>query len=319
MTDKEQIQKIYNKLQRKYPHVTDKEEIDQLAIKLDKRNTLLISGAWLLGAIACFFVYLWLGKNSNLEGTTSITLTMAGSGVFLCFTTLAKYPKIEKKYRPVLNIKYEGELTNAKIIKDGKKVLKKEAYAFDLYKLPLFDKEDEIDVGIDNMVFHDYYVYFLHPHNALKMKYEVKKAFYGNAVLGAEYYVAVTPTKKIAAVYQATNWSIAEELKPRLANATESNAVPISPAPTALHQAKPIQVNTQPQKTKKLLPILALVFIVLSFVSPVIIGIFLASAALVLAILGRSQQKSTLSTTSLVITSVLYFLAMLCVAVICFG
>ncbi len=316
MTDKQRIEKIYSKIQAKYPLITDKDEIDNLAIKLDKRNTLLMSGAYLLGAVVCGIVFFLLLGNETFETTRYIFLVMTGSGFFECFRTLGKYSKIEQRYKPILKVKYEGELTKDKIISDGGKVLKKAEYAFNLLKLPLYDKEDETDIGLDNDTHHMYYLHFKRPENDLPIIYKVNRDFYMDAVLGAEYLVAVTPANDIAAVYQATNWSIAEDLKPYLFVPEAIGNIPqtaakvadtVQPA-TPMYQANTIQTSAQPEKTKKLLPILAIVFIVLSYFIPIIVGVPLSVAALVLAIVGLAKQRTKLSIISLVINVALFLL-----------
>ncbi len=314
MTDKEHIQSIYQKIQVKYPQVTDQEEITQLAIKLDKRRTLLISGAWLLGAILCYIIFHLVLRSDTFEGLSTMAIIMTGSGVFECIRTLCKYPKIQQKYKPVLTVKHEGELTQDKILNDGKRILKKEAYVFQIFKLPLADKEDETDVGTDNETLHSYYYHFQHPEKELTMKYKVKRALYMNAVLGAEYLVVTTPKGEIAAVYQASNWTIGSDLAPYLSTPVQgspASEVPDAPSP---YQPNPIQTTPPPQKTKKLLPILALVFSVVSYLLPLIIGLPMGIAALVLAIVGLIKQKTKLSIISLVVTAVLFALLIVFIA-----
>ena len=183
-------------------------------------------------------------------------------------------------------------------------------------RLPLYDKEDETDIGIDNDTHHKYYLHFKRPENDLQITYKVNRAFYMDAVLSAEYLVAITPANEIVAVYQATNWSIAEDLKPyMIVSETADNApqevaqvVETAESSTTLYQPNTIQTSTQPEKTKKLLPILALVFIVLSYFMPIIVGVPLGIAALVLAIVGLVKQRTKLSITSLVINVALFLL-----------
>ncbi len=232
------------------------------------------------------------------------------------------YPcRKELNFRPVKH-KYEGTLTKDRIISDGGKVLKKAGYAFCIFKLLLSDKEDETDIGIDNDTHHKYYLHFKHPENGCRMTYKVNRAFYMDAVLGAEYLAAVTPANEIAAVYQATNWSVAEELKPYMPGAeTADNVFPQAAQaagtvqPEALYQTNTIQYATQPEKTQKLLPILALVLAALSYFVPIIAGVPLGIAALVLAIVGLAKQRTKLSVTSLVITAVLVLLLIVSIAV----
>ena len=179
---------------------------------MDKRNTILLSLGYFLGAIVCGIIFFLLIGNETYEMTRYLFLVMTGSGIFECFRTLGKYSKIEQRYRPIFKVKYEGQLTKDKIIQDGSKVLKKAEYVFDIVQLPLFDKEDETDVGIDNDTHHKYYLHFMLPENGLKVTYKVKRDQYMDSVIGAEYYIVVTPNNEIAMVYQATNWSLDGEL-----------------------------------------------------------------------------------------------------------
>lgn len=212
MTDKERTEKIYEKIKTKYPYVTSKEEIDNLAIKLDKQNTLLMSLGCLAGAVVCGIIA-FLINGTRFDETCYLFGVMAASGIFECFKTLGKYSKIEKRYRPILEVKYEGHLTIEKILQDGRKALKKTGmYDFRIAKLPLLDKEDETDVGIDNDIHHRYYLIFLLPGIGFKATYKVKREQYLNSVIGAEYFVVVTPKNEIAAVYQASNWTLDEKL-----------------------------------------------------------------------------------------------------------
>lgn len=316
MTDKERIEKTYRKIQTKYPHITSKEEIDNLAIKLDKRNTLLMSLGCLAGAIVCGIVFFLLIGNETYETTRYLFLVMTGSGIFECFRTLGKYSKIEQRYRPILKVKYEGQLTKDKILQDGGKVLKKAEYVFDIVKLPLFDKEDETDVGIDNDTHHKYYLHFTLPENDLKVTYKVKRDQYMDSVIGAEYFVIVTPSNEIAMVYQATNWSLDNELgeflvgsQPQLQEQPVVTTVANEAQPNVqAYQPSTIQTTTEPEKTKKLLPILSIVLIVLSYFTPIIVGVPMGIAALVLAIVGLVKQRTKLSITALIINVVLFLL-----------
>lgn len=316
MTDKEKIEKTYKKIQTKYPNIINKDEIDTLAIKLDKRNNLLISAGYILGSVVCAVIFFLLAENETFEETRFLFLVMTVSGIFECFRTLGKYSKIEQRYRPVLNVNREGILTKEKIIQDGAKILKKADCDFKIFKLPLHDKEDETDVGIENNTYHKYCLYFLLPKNGFKIAYTVKRDKYINAVIGSEYFVVITPDDKIATAYQATNWSVDDELQAFFEKTqtqvadnalTTDNTVYPQPANT-VYRPNIIQINTEPEKVKKLLPILSLTLIVLSYFTPIIIGVPMAIAALVLAIVGLAKQRTKLSVVAIIVNVILFLL-----------
>lgn len=327
MTDKERIEKTYRKIQTKYPNISNKDEIDNMAIKMDKRNTLLLSLGCFLGAIACGVIFFLLIENETHETTRYLFLVMTGSGIFECFRTLGKYSKIEQRYRPILKVKYEGELTKDKILQDGGKTLKKAEFVFNIVKLPLYDKEDETDVGIDNDTHHKYYLHFKRADNNLKITYKVKRDRYMDAIIGAEYLVVVTPANEIAAVYQATNWSINNELNEffiggQLQNNEGNSSIenidytqPVNPT----YQPNAIQTNAEPEKTKKLFPILSIVLIVFSYFTPMIVGVPIGIAALVLAIIGLVKQRTKLSIAAIVINVVLLLLMVVSVFAVIAG
>lgn len=323
MTDKARIEKTYQKIRTKYPHITNKDDIDNLAIKLDKRNTLLMCLGCFLGAVVCGIVFFLLIGNETHDTTRYLFLVMTVSGIFECFRTLGKYSKIEQRYRPVLTIKHEGQLTREKILRDGGKILKKAEGAFNIIQLPLFDKEDESNVGLDNDTYHKYYLHFRRSENDRIITYKVTRNRYMDAVIGAEYFVVITPGNEIAAIYQATNWSIGSELRSCfIGTQPEAYSVPIQtsgnndvPPENPVYQPKTIQTNAQPEKTKKLLPILSIVLIVLSYFTPVILGIPMSIAALVLAIVGLANQRSKLSIIALVVNAVLFLLLIISVVV----
>ena len=311
MTDKERIEKTYKKIRKKHPDVSSKEDIDTLAIKMDKRNTLLLSLGYFFGTVVCGFLYLLLVGNETFDTTRYLFLVMTGSGIIECLRTLGKYSKIEQRYRPVLKVKYEGQLTRDRILKDGGKVLKKADYIFDIVKMTLYDKEDETDVGIDNETLHEYYVYFKRPDSGLKMTYKVSRDRYMDAVIGAEYLVVVTPSNDIAAVYQATNWLVDSELQTCFDGGASQvciQTVEQEGAADPMYQPNSVHIEAAPEKTKKLLPILAIVLIVVGYFMPLLVGVPMSIAALVLAIVGLAKQRTKLSVAALVVTVILFLL-----------
>ena len=318
MTDKERIEKNYKKIQKKYPDVTNKDEIDNLAIKADKRNTLLVSAGCFLGAVVCLILFFVLYENDSFEMTKYLLLVMTGSGIFECVRTLGKYSKIEQRYRPVIKVAYEGQLTKDRIIQDGGRVLKKAEYAFSIDRLTLDDKEDETDVGFSNDTHHRYCMYIRQAENYSRLIYKAKRNQYMDAVIGAEYFVVFTPSNDVVAVYQAANWTVSEELQvyfpatvPQVSTAPSTAEVYVQSQPVnSVYQPNNVQITTEPEQTKKLLPILAIVLSVLSFFCPIIAGVPLSVASLVLAIIGLTKQRSKLSVAAIIISGVWFIMLM---------
>lgn len=305
MTAKEQCEKTYAKVRKKYPNVADEEEIKNLAIQIDKRNTLLKSFAYLVGGIVCGVIWIWLATNTDMETLYFLCMVMAGSGIIEFFRTLGKYFKVEQLYRPVLKVKHEGELTRDIIMKDGGRKLKKAEYQFQFIKTSLRDKEDETDVGLDNETLHTYYLYF----NGDTLPIKVSRKVYMDAVIGAQYYVVVTPGEEVVAFYQTSNWTVSNELLSLMVNL---NSVEDT------HQSTSMTVEEVP-KTKKMIPILSIVIMVLSYCSPVILGMPLAIVALVLAIVGFAKQKTKLSISSFVICILLFVLLLISIVAMVMG
>lgn len=313
MTDKERIEKIYRKIQTKYPDVSSKEEIDNLAIKTDKRNTLLLSMGYFLGAVVCGIIFYLLVVNEAFEASRYLFVIMAGSGVFECFRTLGKYSKIEQRYKPVVNVKYEGHLTRDKIFADGGKVLKNADYIFNIVKLPLYDKEDETDSSINNELYHKYYLHFRLPDSDLPITYNVNRDRYMEAVIGTEYFVVITSNCQIGTVYQASNWSVDSELQMYFIDTAsqacsqtvqQENSTAVQ-TENLLYQPGAVQTNAEPEKKRKLLPILAIALTVLGYFTPIFVGMPMCIAALVIAILGLVKQRTKLSIAAVIVNIVL--------------
>lgn len=300
MTDRERIEKTYAKIKKKYPDVTNKEEIDQLAIKHEKRFTLLCCLGLAAGAALCITLAFLL---EFLSDTRYILFITAGYQIFEIFRTLSKYSKIEKMYKPVENISHQGTLTRELILKDGGRTLKKADCQFTIVKLPLFDKEDDTEVGIDNITYHIHRFYFKIGEYSEALK--VNRSSYMDAAIGAMYYVVLTPENNIVAAYQASNWELGADVRP---NCKDIDCQDEPPVEQPDYQPAPIVQATEKEKTKVLLPILAMLLMVLSFFMIILIGVPMGIAALVLAIVALTKQRSKLSIASMAVTAILFVL-----------
>lgn len=312
MTDRERIEKTYAKVKKKYPDVVSKEEIDTLAIKQEKRFSLLCCLGLAVGAILCFALALLI---ESLSDTRYILFVTGGYQVFEIFRILAKYSKIEKMYRPVETVSHQGTLTQDRILKDGGKVLKKADYQFVIAKLPLFDKEDETEVGIDNVTYHVHRLYFKIDEYGRTAYIKTSRNTYMEATIGAMYYVVLTQQNEIAVAYQASNWDLDTAVLPYCKQPESLAPQQTQPADQQdVYRPSDVVQTTEKEKTKKLLPILAMVLMVVSFFTIVLVGVPLGVAALVLAIVALTQQRSKLSIASMIVTALLFVLLVLSVA-----
>ena len=304
MADKERVQKRYAKVREKNPQVTDKAELDLLAMKLDQKITLLKALGFLGGALAMFAFGLF-ARWSIPDGDSQYYSYFCA--VFMFFESInifSKYSRSEKLFRPVLNIEYEGCLTAAKIMQDGEKELRSSNGAFVLYRLPLVDIEEEVkDTAFLYPIKRQYFLKFFNPETGQPLSYKGKADTYMNSVIGTEYYVAVTPYGKVAAIYQATNWSIDPALKPyfRLPGDAEQSSLLQQPGYVRYNCKVPdyipsqVYVDPQPQKTEMTFPITAIVLLAVSLFTPAIIGIPATVAAIAIAGVALAKQRSKLS------------------------
>lgn len=310
MTDRERIEKTYAKVKKKYPEVVSKEEIDALAIRHEKRFSLLCCLGLVAGAILCFVIGALI-KSESYSETRYVLFVTGAFQIYEIFKIFGKYSKIEKMYKPVEVVSHQGNLTKEHILKDGGKALKKAENQFTIVKLPLFDKEDDTEVGLDNMTYHIYRLYFETEGSAIILK--TNKSTYMDAVIGAMYYVVLTQDNEAAAVYQASNWELDEALAPFYKQSDDPQMRDEELNQQSNYEPTPVVQTTQKEKTKKLLPILAIVLAVASYFTIILLGVPMGIAALVIAIVALTQQRSKLSIASMVVTALLFVLLILSV------
>ena len=296
MTEKERIEKTYRKIRTKYPDVTNREDLEALAIKADQKLTILQAFGWLLGGmVSCFvMIALW---DSDMESLRLIFMMMTGSGLFEFFRTLGKYSCIEKRYRPVAEQRSEGQITKDLIAKRGGRELKKAEGRFILVKSSLVDKNDELETGTDNETHHSYSLRF--EHNRC-FDFKVKRNVYLDAVLGVEYILALTTDADgnaldIADAFQASNWIMAEELREfyQGEDFDQLNAA-----------ARSVAQETEKRKSKKTMSIVAIVLSAVSMLVPVLVAIPMNLVAAVMATITFTKNRSKLSTASVIVSMI---------------
>lgn len=292
MTEQQRIKKTYDAIHKKYPDITDQEKLEELAIKADKRRTVLQAFAWLAGGFVCLGIWLAM-MSSGKESLTLIFMLMGGSGLFEFFRTLGKYSGIEKRYRPVANAKFEGILTNERIVKQGGRNLKKADYRYILRKTRLTDKNDELETGSDNETHHTYTLMFEDLPSL-----NVKRNVYLDAVLDSEYIAVLTVNEtgnitNLVHAYPLPNWGLAEELR----SAYQGNDFD-----QINENAKTLRETEASHKPKKTLPIISFVLCGLSLLLPLILVLPLALAAVILSTISFTKSRSKLSTTSMIVS-----------------
>lgn len=163
-----------------------------------KGDSLLCCLGLAAGAILCIVLAVHL---ESLSDTRYILFITGAYQIFEIFRILAKYSKIEKMYKPVETVSHQGTLTRERILEDGGSLLKKADGQFVIAKLPLFDKEDETEVGVDNITYHIHRLYFKIDEYGRTAFLKINRNTYMNATIGAMYYVVLIQQNEIAAAY----------------------------------------------------------------------------------------------------------------------
>jgi len=217
MTERQRIEKAYEKVRAKFPDITDKSELDKLVIKEDKKNLLLKAIALFGGAVLCIIVNILLSKLRPKFSETSALVFIAMLSAFYEMTrTLIKYFKAGNAYKPVVADE-DREFIDVDTIMEDCGSMMHNLSEFSVIKEKLYDKEDELDVLINNATSHDYYLYFIQDNK--KYTLEVKKAAFDEAVIGSEYYVVLTKDKReedrlAIFAYPTLKYALSDDVKP---------------------------------------------------------------------------------------------------------
>ncbi len=338
MTDNQRIQKAYAQVQLKYPGITDRAELDRLAIAQEKKNLRLRALLWFGGAVisAILYIVILMFASDVIKSANYILLCTAISGIVEAVINLRKVRKVQQQFQPVLEIQHNGTLTLERINRDGGRKLQKANGQYRLEICTLLDKEDDQDSTFDNLTLHTYYLHFPNPNSNIARTFKVHGREYSRAVVGSEYYLlyVTAPVNEIVAIYSAASWKLSPELHPvQVGSSANVQTIPEFSQPAAVQQPeaqqqaipRPIEPNpvkavvTQPEKTKCLLPILSMVCAVAGLFMPVIFALPVSAGGIVMSAIAKKQQNSALAKVSFVISIVLSALVALITAIALFA
>lgn len=298
MTEKQRMDKFIDKVQRKYPDIVNKDELLDRAIKEDQKSLLLKAIGWFFGGIVSLIVAVIISSRNSDSDMGVLFMIMGGSAVLESIRKFSSLSRVSRIYRPVVVVRDEGYLTREKILKDVGRKLNKDEGRFVLMKASLADKEDEIDTGTDNEVYHSYNLIFNVDGCSHTLK--VKKSMYNEAVIDMMYYLVFTATEgTLVKAYPCTNLKLDDDLISCCLGIVDGG-----------HLTESVQVAAvvKKEKPKKLLPALAIVLSIVAFFLPFILALPLTVAALVLAIVSIVKSRNGWSITSLIISILMVML-----------
>ena len=160
------------------------------------------------------------------------------------------------------------------------------------------------DSSVVSDMSHIYHFHFVHPETGETMPCKVKVDTYMNAVIGTDYYVAVTADNKAAAAYQATNWTVDPSLNQymRMPQPVQQPFPADAEVTDPMFRPEGFQLNTQPVKTQKALPVSGLVLTAAALFTPVIVSLPATVAAVVVSSIALARQRSKLSVASFIVS-----------------
>ncbi len=321
MTDNERLQRAYAQVQQKHPNVTDRTELDRLAIAQEKKNLRLHALLWLGGALVSgiLYVVILLFASDTIKSANYILLCTAVSCIVEMIINLRKAGMVQQQFQPTLEIQHSGIVTMKMLKKDCGRKLAKANGQFQLEICALLDKEDEQDMTVDNLTTHSYYLHFANPNGSCTRKFKVRSKEYRQAVIGSEYYVVsiAAPVNQIATVYSSASWQLAPDLEQLAVRSTASEQCNAPQQTNAYVYEQPIVPNPvqtvikTPEKTKVLLPILAMACAAAGLLMPVILALPVSAGGIVMSAIAKKRQNSSLAKASFIVSILLVALVAL--------
>lgn len=299
MTDKERKEIYIKKACEKFPEVVSREEINNLALKLDKQNLLWRCIGYIIGGIICLFLVMII--HQDFEETRMLLAVMSVSAVVEFFRTIGKYRKVKNNYG---NISQKSscrkQLTKNIVLSDMRKVSRENNNVFELIKVQLMDKKDESDVTVMNAMYHTYYLDFYIEQK--KYTYKTNRNQYMEAAIGEVFYIAFKRNYGVVAAYEEAIWELDEELSKELSMTPMTNHVSEEIFPNGSVQMKEQKEGNNLHsngKPKRILSIMSLICSFLMLEVNLIIGIVVVLAALFLGIMAVKREKTALAKVSL--------------------
>ena len=208
MTEQQHKKAIYAKVQKKYPAVTDTQEMTRLAIAADRQRTTWICIALLWASIVCAGLFCFDFVTGVMAGCCIVFFLTAG---FEYFRTILDAKKISVHYISQLRPAFKGTLTHQQLRKDCKSTANGD---YTILKATLTDKDDNDNSGV-SFIFHKYTLFFQMPNSVSVSSLRVKRSAYLEAPLDGEYILVMSPTQEILAAYIADAWEISADLFPK--------------------------------------------------------------------------------------------------------
>lgn len=306
MSERSQREKTLQKIRKENPYITNEATIVDMAIAADRGRESCFGLLWIAGSILFLVVMLLLA----VSGETAAIAVCAfigffGNGVRL----LVARNRVVKRYRPVLRLEDNGDLTQEKILMDCKKELRTSQGQFFLVKAPLYDMEARYDPEFGK-IFSRWFTFCI---DGKCHEMKVKAREYRRAVLDTYYYLVVPygKTEPVKA-YQVGSWKIPQELAFGVRELQPAVAVPQPPVeradtfvPQDASGYAPAMPVIREKKPQKLLPIVSLILSALAMLLPYIVSPVVGVAALVLAILGIVKERNGWSIAALVTSIVI--------------
>jgi hypothetical protein len=286
-------------VRKKFPTVTDDQEINRLAIKAEQNRTtwICIGLLWasvLLAVLWCF---------DFVTGTLAIFCTVFFIvTAFEYFRTVLNSKKIKVHYPNNVRSTVKGALTYHQIRQDCKLTADNE---YSIIKATLCDKDDRDDSGVSD-IFHKYTLFFKKEDNVSVLGLRVKRRIYLEAPLDAEYILVVTPNDDIKAIYIADAWEVSPELHQKCAFSADLHN-------SNLQKDKEVTQKSVP-KDNIAINILLLIAHILAWVMPIIITVLYLPVTTFFATKAAVKNQTWLSVLNIVLgyVVILYTAIFLC-------
>lgn len=211
MTERKRVETTCNKVQKRYPDLTDKRQIVQMAVRLEQRRTLWVCVAFLYASIVCAVGWCLLGDGALQSAIRCVMPVLCIEAAFEYFRNTFNAVKIRAHFGCGGQEAYQGMLTYDQIRRDIRKAKKDREQGFRIVKASLYDKSDRDDSAV-SWIFHKYHMYFQLDGRVDAVEFRVKRRVYLKAPLDAPYMLVLSQTGNVLAAYPANAWDVAGDV-----------------------------------------------------------------------------------------------------------